>query len=393
MRLSYAARVNIESPAIGVRRLRLARRLSIAGWVGLFGAMPAGFALMGLMDRTHPALIFAVYLLWLVPWIASYVVWFLEPKRAGQIAIEPAELDSALAVLRSSGPRVEMTRRNGDVVSVAMPSIADADVLVEQLGFGPGGRRQRVDLAAPKRRFLNLALGFLAYQLTSFAAMPFMIVGIFASMVAVPLMMVAIAIGLPFIYRLFKRKAAAPRLEIGDDGVTLLIGTRAPRFFARKSVYGAQVVAPTGNIAMNTAEGPVLVSAMALDNELSRAALHTMERRWSAPNGAIGPRIAAFERGGRPVEAWRAELASRIAPGGYRGDSLSVDEADAILRNPGVPADARVGAALTLAAAGERVRIADAAAPIADPQLRVALESIAEGRDEPAVIESATRVR
>ncbi len=74
----------------------------------------------------------------------------------------------------------------------------------------------------------------------------------------------------------------------------------------------------------------------------------------------------------------------RISTAGYREASgVTVEDADAVLRNPSAPVDARIGAALALKAAGQRVRIADAAAPVSDEALREALEAVAAGHDEP----------
>lgn len=399
--------MTFESDAIGLRRVRLTRVLSWAGFVGLYLAYGGAQLALDASRAYHGASILLTYLCWLVPWTASYILWFQEPRKPGRIALAEdgvvriergrsvrvlprADIESAQSILRFGEPRVEIVLAKGDVFSVAVPSLPDADALVARLGFGAGGRRQRFALGARKRRFLHLAVGFGAYQATSIAAMPLFFLVMFANFESgFSLSMAAIGIALPFVYRLFRSWIREPRIEIGDDGMTILRGRNTTRFLARTDVFGAQVLPPTGNIALNTATGPVTVNATALDPEVSRAALHAMEQRWAQVNQSPGPRVAAFERAGRPLAAWRGELALKIANSGYRGDTITVEEADAVVRNANASPDARIGAALALAAAGERTRVAGAAAPIAEQRLRVALEAVAEGRDEAELVEKA----
>jgi hypothetical protein len=400
--------VTFDSAAIGIRQVRVARILSILGFIGLYTAI--GTAIAALAWLKHPSFLLSTYLFWLVPWFISYVVGFIEPKAAGRVAIEGAtvriergstsrvlqrsEIVSAQSVVRGQSSRAEITLTNGNVISVAMPSVADADGLVAQLGFGPGGRRQRFDLTSKMRRILHPVLGLLAYQVTTLVAMPFILLTAFAGLgIGIAFMVGVMVLGLPFVYFFIRERAAAPRLEVGDDGLTIVTGKNKTRYLAKRDVFTSAQVAPGGgNIAMNTAEGPVVVSGIGLDRDVSLAAIRAIERRWAQP-ASPGARIAMFERSGRPIDTWRAELASKMGTTGYRGDVISVEEADAVVRNAGASPDARIGAALALAAAGERVRIADAAAPIADQRLRVALEAVADGREELELIEAATAPR
>jgi hypothetical protein len=105
-------------------------------------------------------------------------------------------------------------------------------------------------------------------------------------------------------------------------------------------------------------------------------------------------RAAAFARLGRPIADWRADLRSRLATTGYRGSAaVTVEDAEAVLRSAAAPAELRVGAALALAEAGERIRIAQAMDPIAQPQLRVALEHVVDEPDDrvPEALEVAMK--
>ena len=104
------------------------------------------------------------------------------------------------------------------------------------------------------------------------------------------------------------------------------------------------------------------------------------------------PRIGFVSLGCPKALVDSERIITRLRAEGYEL-SASYQDADAVVRNPQAPADARIGAALALAAAGERVRVADAAAPVAEPRLRIALEAVAEGREDPAILEAATSAK
>jgi hypothetical protein len=227
--------------------------------------------------------------------------------------------------------------------------------------------------------------------------MPVMILAAFSftgvvAPVAMALFLIAIAVALPLVYRDLKQRARAPVIAIGDDGIVISKGKKHA-FYPRMALAGGRRVAGRPALAFSTPAGDVLVSGVLLDDDKTEAVLHTARTRWSGPGAAafVPPdRAAAFARHGRPIADWQADLRARLATTGYRGSAaVTVEDAEAVLRSAAAPAELRVGAALALAAAGERFRVAEAIGPVAEPQLRVALEHVADERDDPAALEVA----
>ena len=333
-------------------------------------------------------------------------MWFSRFKRPAVVTIDAGGVDfstasrisrasigSAYVIERRSGTTVEIVELDGDVHAVVVPDASAGAAVVAALGFGQGARRQAIDLGARKRRWLNVAIGFGAYQLASFTAIPMMLVSMFAlrgAPGAPPLMFVWIMIVLPLLYRAFKRRTRAPVIEIGDDGMTIRRSLKS-QFYPRGTIYGANPVPGTASLTLSTSIGNAVIGGSILDRERSQAVLDTMRSRWAQPAAPL-PRFAAYLREGRDLAVWEADLRVRIATAGYRDASgVTVEDAEAVLRNASAPVDARVGAALALKAAGERVRIADATAPISDEALREALEAVADGHDEPAKLAKVLR--
>lgn len=382
--------------------------LSILGFVGLFAA----FALASLPVHFAPYAhygpwIFGSYLFWVVPWMLSYALWFARRRAPGAVSVGGGVLEvqrgsatrriavdaiaSAYSGLELGRPFVDIVLGDGDAFRVRLDEPAAADALVDALGFGPGGRVQTIDLASRKRRLLNLGLGFVAYQLSSMLVVPFVMLSAFLqphSIAAFEYMIPAVLLVLPFAYRLLKRRAQAPRLEVGDDGVAVVRGRRR-EVLSRGDVRGAQIFPNVGTVVLATPTGNRVLSGTWLEAAKATAVVRAFERRWQrSPDdqSRAAARAAAFARMGRPLPEWQADVRVRIASTSYRGDALTPDDAEAVLRSDQVPVDARLGAAMALAASGHRVRVAEAARGVVDPQLRDALEDLAEGRDERAAV-------
>ena len=385
--------MTFDTPELSRHRVRLARHLSFVGFAGLGMALVMA-SVVGYFHhpREVERLLMLPYVLSLGGWGASFAVWFARFRRAAVVSIDAAgvsfstaapvpraSIASAYVLSRASTTTVEIVAHDGDVHAVVVPDFSAGGAVVAALGFGPGARRQTIDLAARKRRLLNLAIGFGAYQVASFSAVPLMLFTVFAapSSRGAPLVYLWVAIVLPLLYRAFKRRTRAPVLEVGDDGLTIR-RNRKSQFYPRASIHGAQLVAGSAQITLSTGTGNVVVGGSVLDRDRAQAVLDAMRTRWTQPQPQLPP-IASFLRGGRDLAAWEADLRVRIATAGYRDASgVTVDDADTVLRSASAPAEARIGAALALKAAGQRVRIADAIAPVADTDLREALEAVAE---------------
>lgn len=406
----------LPSAEIHHRRRERAGTLSRAGFV----AFGLGYLGANLFESPGAAAVpHLCYLVGIGLWMASFVHWLGESWSPGVISVAGgalrierereralaksvplADVVSAQSVPRGQRYYVEIALRGGDVYTALAPSLADADDLVAALGFGRGARRQTIELAAPGRRLMHVGLGALTYVLgvvpgglllVLFYALTSRERGL--PQLALVVAMNALTAAVVFtIYFALRRRFAAPVLEIGDDGVVVIRGRRR-QFHPRSELVGAES-GQRGRafVALRKAGDVVIVHATGLDEPHTRAAVHVMTRRWAGERTEKAPThasVVAFSRMGRPVDAWRAEIRARLAGHGYRDEGLSVDAADAVLRDERSPPDARIGAALALTAAGQKLRVADVVAPLADERLRVALESIAEGRDDPALLEEA----
>src|SRR5262249_34162324 len=111
---------------------------------------------------------------------------------------------------------------------------------------------------------------------------------------------------------------------------------------------------------------------------------------------AAGPAhalVGALARQERSLRAWQEDLQrAALSLGGFREQALTRDVIEAVLTDPKMPADQRVGAALalrTLDAPAATTRIRVAAEASANPRLRVALEATcADNVDEEAIDEA-----
>lgn len=109
-----------------------------------------------------------------------------------------------------------------------------------------------------------------------------------------------------------------------------------------------------------------------------------------APNEAA---LAALDRDGRPIEAWKRALRAAFADGGYRkSPPLQPDDLLQIVGDARVPVERRVGAALALSERGDddlRARLRIASDGLETEVLRVAVERAAEGTLEEDALEEA----
>jgi hypothetical protein len=398
-------------------RVRLSKRLM---W-GAYGAVLATVAIfataltpvrdMGSLLSAGVLALLAAFALTL----ASYIVWFRRGPRAGQVELDEAalrvqgiagrlevpraEILSAAIVERPLGstmiPYVEVDLVSGDRLSIGVPAGEDvARAMVDDLGFGPGKRRVRFDLASPARRLFHPLLGYGAYQLLT---IPLAIVAsvadvAFLQVLAYPLTIVA--------YVVTRRALRAPIVTIGDDGLLWESGWRR-RFVPLRDIVEVEQLHQTMPVTIQLRSGGALrLAGAAVDLQRSSAAGRALRERLArrAPDtvAAAGSaeaspadRAAHYGRGERTVADWRAALAAMLAAS-YRGPTASVEDMTAVLASPLASPEERVGAALALRIAGEPpVKIRVAAESVVSEPLREALAAAAE--DDDAALEGVLR--
>ncbi|HSO37197.1 MAG TPA: hypothetical protein VLT33_31945 [Labilithrix sp.] len=189
-------------------------------------------------------------------------------------------------------------------------------------------------------------------------------------------------------------------LELGSDG--MLVTTHGRKRFVRYDAVSdvetvdatkLRVVLLDGEVIeleLVTRGRPEMSSLGAARDALLvhlRAALRAA--RATHPMGSLTRRIA---RGGRPREAWLADIASlRNGAPQYRESAVREEDLWEIVESSSAPEDARAAAALLLRGAKEdapaRVRLRVASEAIVSKKLRIAIEAAA-GSDDAAAEEA-----
>jgi len=266
---------------------------------------------------------------------------------------------------------VDLDLVGGDRLRIHLPTREDAQTMVERVGFGPGGRRMRLDVTALNRRLIHPLIGFGAHAVTSGLMMAILFAGTGVFSLARLQPLVAL-----LLYEGVRRLVRPPTFTVGDDAVTA-------EAFGRKSV-ALRDLGPAD-------AAPILAAGSGVDHVRRRALLQAIDER-QLPTRAAGDRHALYAREGMPLTEWRGQLA-RVMAGSYREGASTIEEAAAVLRSVQATKDQRVGAALALRAAGEpaeRIRVAAEAA--ADPALHDALVAVADDHDDAAVEKALKRM-
>lgn len=275
-------------------------------------------------------------------------------------------------------PVVEIRTRRGTTFSVRLANDDDAQAIVLALGFGVRGKAVRIDLARTGRRILHPMIGVSSYFVGGGGMT--VVVGFLDHRLGNELSAALVLAGVCLMYALLKRVFAAPILTLGHDGIRLerrSTKTFIPRDQIRRLWMPGRNLPPVIELANGKGIG---LGAVLLDDARVRAAIDLSAAQFD--DHPPPERAAAFERSGRDARTWRADVRAKLDPG-YRASAVSVDDANAVLASPHSTVEQKLGAAMTLRAAGEppeRVRIAAEGA--ADPRVRIAFEAIADDADD-----------
>ncbi len=181
-----------------------------------------------------------------------------------------------------------------------------------------------------------------------------------------------------------------PEVTVGVDGMRVR-GVWRTVFHPWSEVTGVEVkrgalvatLAGGGRVRLGSATGP---NAQALRERIGDAR--------SAGSRASPQHEAATARGGRTVAAWRDAMGGLLGTAGYRAEAVSADDLDGVMRGGTATAEQRAGAAMALMAsdpARHATGVRIAAEALADEPAREALEEIARGGGDDAVLERTAR--
>lgn len=345
-------------------------------------------------------------------WIVSYIVSLSQSTAAGSFDVGIVDLvvmhgatrtvipltsiRAALLLERDSFgstlTTVDVELENSDRVNLTLRDRAQAQAVVDALGFGPGGRRIRSTFALPTRRLFHPLLGMLAYGIGIGIAILLATLRIreignvdgFGLMMALgPILGVAL-------YQALKRLVRPLAATAGEDGVEV---ERAfgKVFIPRRDIEAVEK--SHGKVVVRRRSGERVALGGLLADPARLAAFGRFIEERSPPGATADDRLALYGRAELSIGEWRAQLERRLKQTDYRSTASTTDEALAVLRSAQATPDQRVGAALAARVAGvppERIRVAAAAS--ADDRVRVALEAVAEDQDDAAIDKAMKRL-
>ena len=279
--------------------------------------------------------------------------------------------------------------RGKTVLEVVAGNEDDAAALLRALGHDVDRRRYRLQVGNPAEPTATTMIGRVAALAGAVALASFVVAAIGgasgAAIVAAMAVLVASRIN----------DARTGECEIGADGVALT-WRGATRFvpWAKVTAIGAESSCIRLVVAGET---PLVVrplgTAGTRDFLLRKDALYTRLRdaRENPTTPADDALAARLARGERTAAGWQADLAN-VREGDYRTGGAPEEDLWRVVEDHRASPDARVGAALALRnaeGAGPRIRVA--AAAVASPAVRVALERTADTEiDEDTLARVAT---
>ncbi|APR82278.1 Hypothetical protein A7982_07627 [Minicystis rosea] len=284
--------------------------------------------------------------------------------------------------------QVEIKRKNGDILRIDVPHVEDGQRLLAATGLDAAQRTRTLMLGETTfLDCLSVLLGpIAAVWMAKLASVPFgakPLIGIASFFLS----WIGIFLGVREIF-------GPARVVIGADGV--VVRQRFRRWFHRHEEI-ADIEGDAGYTALwlrlKKGRAVRLRTRHLSTDQQGELTLRLADARRAWQLGDAGnAALAALDRGGRTIAAWRAALAAvQSRRDAYRGREITRDDLLGVLESPAAPVERRVAAALALAndeAARPRIRIAAEAS--ADTRVRVALHKAAEGSlDDDALEEIA----
>ena len=359
-----------------------------------WAVIPIGLLFIGTMLLTAVSALVQLWC-WITPKTRGSLTLYSSSVRVasalGARSIAKSQIEAGWLLRRGSEGEVELQLRNGDVVTTSVRTPAEAMAVLDGAGV------------EASKRALTMRLGGAAVNL-GISAMALIPGSCVAAVVAVTLMNVLkmpsdtggfllftlMALSVPLALRV----AAPPRVQVGNDGVSVRGGLKS-WFVPFEQIEGVEVRA--SELALRMRDGSFR-SIFALGT--GEARLRSLAERISAGIfDSRGPRdlsarLTALDRNGRSFAEWTAALRDLVNNrDDYRHTGLSREEIEAALADPHASVDRRIGAAFALAqsdqpATSERVRVI--VETVANEPARVALTRAAEGALDEVAVTAAT---
>jgi len=312
-----------------------------------------------------------------------------EPSGAKVRRFEPAAMVSGLVVplegQEGEEAELRVLLKNGDQLRLQMDSVAEADELLRALELGPGQRRLVFRWARIFDRIIAAIGAFLATSL------PLMFIATALKGTALHAAVGFLWIVLPFFAAGWAARQLRREVVAGTDGVEARIGRK--RFAFRFADVEEMRVEPRDVVFV--VDGGELRIPLDMDERSQGHALaHRFELAWEHFQQSVGSGGAQrFLRGELSFQAWKDKLRALLKGAAtMREAPLRVEDARRVLGDPEADPEARAGAALALAAAGDeadRQRVRVTIEGTTRPKVRVVLDAALEGELEEAQLEAA----
>jgi hypothetical protein len=370
-----------------VPRALVVTRNPVAGIAALLGALATYVAIVADLALV----IAAVPMLTLVA-AAAWAGWYRPRKRPAELAITPEGVKAdgrTLATRRSlrAGDaaeqadgrwQVDLHRWFGQRVRLVVGTAKEAREALAALGFD-----RRVGTTTFRvRRSTFLSLDVAVFGALTSLVIAFVLAGL--SNTWWPLLLPLVVMAVAGVVRRMQT------LTVGADGVT--IGQRFIPFSQIRGVGPGRDprvleldVEPDEHVRLDTTPERLRAGS---SRDHVRA---IVAEAWLRAKRRPATNAASLLRGDRDVKDWVASL--RTNQGGYRIAAMDDDELFAIVTDPRAAQEARVGAAIALAAKSDHApRLRVAADDIADPVVRrVALAALDDDAELEAELDAALR--
>ena len=283
---------------------------------------------------------------------------------------------------------VVLRMRNGDVISLEMPTLSEARAVLLAAGVAAEQQVLRMRLANTMSQVpvggCLAALGGVVLPIVGIIAA----IALFAAPASAgtrgPAALILTAV--VAVFALLVRALIPRQIVIGTDGIAV------PRAFGETfvahdqiaevvSTVGAVVLRIRGSTPMRLPTGSRYGGPRPRAHESVHTALLNRIEEARAAGGARssdGARIGDLDRAGRSLAAWRDHLRGLTSTASYRRPGVVHEEIAAVLEDASAPPHLRVAAAMALAPASDaaiRLRIEGVVRTCADDRLRVALQA------------------